>query len=118
MPGGDKSGPAGMGPRTGRAMGYCSGYRSPGFANPGFGRGRGMGMRFGRGHGRGFRHRYYTTGVPGWAAGPYWQDAPAPEYLTKEQELQELKNEADHLQSTLKNIESRIKDLESKSENE
>lgn len=58
MPGGDRTGPAGMGPMTGRAMGYCAGYRTPGFANPA-GRGLGMGMARGRGGGggRGFAMR-------------------------------------------------------------
>ena len=50
MPRGDGTGPAGMGPMTGRAAGYCAGYPVPGFMNPvgggGFwGRGRGMGRR-------------------------------------------------------------------------
>ncbi len=30
MPGGDKTGPLGMGPMTGRAMGYCSGNKTRG----------------------------------------------------------------------------------------
>jgi len=30
MPGGDGTGPAGMGPMTGRAAGYCAGYPVPG----------------------------------------------------------------------------------------
>lgn len=34
MPGGDGTGPMGWGPRSGRAAGYCPGYRSPGYANP------------------------------------------------------------------------------------
>jgi len=34
MPGGDRTGPAGMGPMTGRAAGYCAGYPVPGFMNP------------------------------------------------------------------------------------
>lgn len=47
MPRGDGTGPLGMGPRTGRAAGFCSGFALPGFLNPGgvygmgFGRGRG-----------------------------------------------------------------------------
>ena len=50
MPRGDGTGPAGMGSRTGRGMGYCAGYPTPGFMNPGFGGrggglGRGMGWR-------------------------------------------------------------------------
>ncbi|MFW6102913.1 MAG: DUF5320 domain-containing protein, partial [Chloroflexota bacterium] len=31
MPWGDGTGPAGMGPMTGRGLGYCSGYGAPGF---------------------------------------------------------------------------------------
>ena len=61
MPRGDRTGPAGMGPMTGRGAGYCAGYSVPGFANPafgrglvfGFGRGLGLGFRGGRGGGRG-----------------------------------------------------------------
>ena len=34
MPRGDGTGPAGMGPMTGRAAGYCAGYGVPGFMNP------------------------------------------------------------------------------------
>jgi hypothetical protein len=54
MPGGDRTGPLGLGPRTGRGLGYCSGYAYPGYLNPvypyaGYGRGRGWG---GRGWGR------------------------------------------------------------------
>jgi hypothetical protein len=43
MPGGDRTGPMGTGPMTGRGMGYCAGFPVPGFMNrPGwFGFGRG-----------------------------------------------------------------------------
>jgi hypothetical protein len=34
MPRGDRTGPAGMGPMTGRAAGYCAGSGTPGFMNP------------------------------------------------------------------------------------
>ena len=57
MPRGDRTGPDGIGPMTGRGAGYCAGFNMPGFRNPGprFGRGfgRGMGRVFGRGFGRG-----------------------------------------------------------------
>jgi len=59
MPRGDRTGPVGLGPLTGRAAGYCAGYQVPGYANPCFGRawfGHGYGRRGGRfGHRRGFR---------------------------------------------------------------
>ena len=39
---GDKRGPEGKGPRTGRAMGFCTGHDHPGFVNSGyFSRGEG-----------------------------------------------------------------------------
>lgn len=37
MPWGNGTGPAGLGPMTGRAAGYCAGFNMPGYLNPGFG---------------------------------------------------------------------------------
>ena len=34
MPRGDRMGPGGVGPMSGRAAGYCAGYSGPGFMNP------------------------------------------------------------------------------------
>ncbi len=34
MPFGDGTGPAGAGPMTGRAAGFCAGYQMPGYMNP------------------------------------------------------------------------------------
>ena len=34
MPFGDRTGPAGLGPMTGRAAGFCAGYPVPGYMNP------------------------------------------------------------------------------------
>ena len=33
MPIGDRTGPRGLGPKTGRGVGYCTGFRSPGYQN-------------------------------------------------------------------------------------
>ena len=38
MPAGDRTGPAGMGPMTGRAAGFCAGFGVPGYMNPAVGR--------------------------------------------------------------------------------
>ena len=46
MPFGDGTGPLGLGPMTGRGLGYCTGHGRPGYMIPGFGWGRGRG--FGR----------------------------------------------------------------------
>ena len=44
MPRGDRTGPAGEGPLTGRRMGYCVGDDQPGFISQGKGYGRGFGQ--------------------------------------------------------------------------
>ncbi len=101
MPGGDCTGPQGAGPRTGRGMGYCSGYDQLGFANPAPGFRGGVG--FGReGTGRGWRHRFYATGVPGWVT------------PTPEQETADLKAQADWLKGQLDAIQKRIEEIEPK----
>ena len=79
MPWGNGTGPAGYGPMTGRAAGYCAGYPVPGYMNsgyygsyyypyvqPGYRYGLGYAFsprpRFGRGRRGGFRGR----GFFGW----------------------------------------------------
>jgi hypothetical protein len=52
MPTGDRTGPMGQGSRTGKALGFCSGYDTPGNAK-GFGGGIGRGFVSGRGMGCG-----------------------------------------------------------------
>jgi len=101
MPGRDRTGPLGAGPRTGRGMGYCGVYDRPGFANLtassrgwfGFGRGGG---------GRGWRHRFYATGIPGWVSS------------TPGQEIDDLKAQADLLKAQLDAIQKRIEEITSK----
>ena len=118
MPGGNGTGPAGMGPMTGRGAGFCAGYSVPGYANPvggrgygmGFGRGRGMGRGFGRGFGLG-RVGY---GSPAWAgvANQYPANASFVPTVTSEQELEGLKQQAEFLQSSLSQVSERINQLE------
>lgn len=103
MPGGDRTGPQGMGPMTGRAAGYCAGYDSPAYANPGFGRGYRIGRGYGGGGGRGRRNMYYATGLPGWAR--YGEPDP-------DAQKQSLKNQANALQAHLDLVKKRLSDLE------
>ncbi|HOO21492.1 MAG TPA: DUF5320 domain-containing protein [Kiritimatiellia bacterium] len=105
MPRGDRTGPMGAGPMTGRAAGFCAGYAAPGFAGGGFGRGRGMGG--GRGGGRGFGRGYGPGGGWNWPA----TGAVAP---TGDQELAILQQQAKQLQADMDLIQSRIQDLEAK----
>jgi len=72
MPRGDRTGPMGEGPMTGRGAGYCAGYDVPGCDNPGVSRGFGMGLGRGFGRGRGFgmgRGMRYGAASPAVAAG-------------------------------------------------
>jgi len=48
MPGFDKTGPTGAGPKTGRGMGPCAGGKTSG-GRGGFGRGMGRGRGFAQG---------------------------------------------------------------------
>ena len=122
MPGGNRTGPMGMGPMTGRGAGYCAGFPVPGFLNPGFGRGW---FGRGRGGGRGWRNWFYATGLTGWQraamgspawgfGGPY--AAPVPSAPGKEQQLEMLKNQADYLSGALDEVKKRIDEIESKSQ--
>lgn len=52
MPQGDRTGPEGKGPRTGRGLGRCSGSEEPGYKSD---KPR-QGLRDGKGSGRGFRN--------------------------------------------------------------
>ena len=66
MPKGNKTGPQGWGPRTGRGLGYCAGFSDPGYTkSPRMGMGRGYGSGRGwRGGGRGGGRGYYPSIYP------------------------------------------------------
>jgi hypothetical protein len=122
MPRGDRTGPTGLGPMTGRRGGFCAGFGMPGYANPvpgrgfgmGFGRGRGAWSRGFGGGGRGWRNWYYATGQPGWmrfgaAAAPFTSVDP-------EMEKQALKNQAEAMQGELDAIRRRLEEVEKEAE--
>lgn len=123
MPGGDRTGPAGLGTRTGRGAGFCAGYPVAGYMNPAPGRGGG-GRGWGRGGGGGWGHRhgYLATGLPGWQRGfaPYPYPTPAAASFlplaTKEQELALLKNQAKSCEQALEDLRRRILELGEKLE--
>jgi hypothetical protein len=113
---GNRTGPAGAGPRTGRGAGYCGGYGAPGYASPLTG--RGVGVCWGGG-GHGWRHWYYATGLPGRArpgrgvSWHQWTNEPFFSSPTREQELEELKAQAEYFRESLNAIGRRIEELES-----
>lgn len=112
MPLGDRTGPAGLGPMTGRGAGYCAGYSTPGYANPvpgrGGGYGRGWGRGFGRGWGLGWRRGYPYDANYGYAD-PY---SAYPERISPEQEASMLAEQSKALEKELEAVKKRIKELE------
>ena len=115
MPFGDRTGPQGLGPMTGRAAGYCAGYPVPGYMNPapgrgGWGRGGGWSAGRGRGRGRGFGWR-----ATAWGAPPYWGTPYAPGYGPQE-EAAALKDQARYFEEALQDIKQRIEEIESSAE--
>lgn len=130
MPRGDGTGPAGMGPMTGRAAGYCAGFNRPGFANPAVRGGGGFGRGRGAGGGRGRRNWYFQTGMPGYARAAQGMPAygnPASAYgsarasaqgqagysqPSAEDELKMLRQQSEALSQQLEQINRRIDELE------
>ena len=111
MPRGDRTGPNGLGPMTGRRMGFCTGYNTPGYMNPGategaqnvnrfYGSGRGQGLRrgFGQGFGRRANWNYETPIVQTQYKEP-----------TKEEFLKELEAEKADLEKVIKELKKEKK---------
>jgi hypothetical protein len=116
MPRGNRTGPIGMGPMSGRAAGYCAGFHTAGSENrplwrdfrSGFAQDFGLG---GRGGGYGWRHMFWATELPGWMRlGKY--SAPKPN-SDPARERQALKHQAEDLQSQLDLINKRLNELDS-----
>lgn len=113
MPRGNRTGPRGDGPMSGRGAGYCAGNDRPGFASSGmgYGRGFGRGMAYGQGRGRGmgydgpgFREPdpYYSRTVP-----IYREPSP-------DEEKKYLEDVVKDLEAELENVKTRINELAKK----
>ena len=116
---GDRTGPAGLGPMTGRRAGYCAGYSVPGYQNTTVPRAGYWRTGF-QGGGRGFRNIYNATGLFGWQRGsatPQVQTTPpaatTPPVFTKEQQLEALKKQAEYLKNELEKITRQINAVDS-----
>jgi hypothetical protein len=123
MPGGDRTGPWGSGPMTGRGAGFCAGYSMPGYMNPipgrgwygvgrgGFPRGGGRGRAFGGGRGW-WRGGFY--GHPSYAPfqSQYAPYPPAYHQPSAEEEKKFLQEELASLEDELTAIRERIGELE------
>ena len=101
MPGGDGTGPTGMGPMTGWGRGVCG--------RPGGGRrGSDGGIR---GGGRGRRNRFWTSGRGGWnrwaPTAPYRADVES----APDSERRRLEERSAALEAEQKNISARLEEL-------
>ena len=125
MPGGDRTGPMGTGPMTGRGAGYCAGNPVAGFESAPGGGGRGFGGGGGRRR-RGQRNWFHATGLTGRqraaagmpafgggqvASGAQTEPDDSP-VTNKEQELGTLKQQAETMEQQMKLLRERIEQLE------
>jgi len=124
MPYGDRTGPRGQGPRTGRGMGLCSGYDVAGYANRGGYLQGGRRSYMNTGGGWGHRHWYYATGLPGWMRGgrnfasPYRDASVSAPVSSRIDEMELLREEAAYFEEALADIRERISKLETVPETE
>ncbi|MBN2426348.1 MAG: DUF5320 domain-containing protein [Calditrichaceae bacterium] len=112
MPLGDRTGPLGYGPMTGRASGYCAGYPGPGYIN------LSSGWGFGFGRGRRGRGNWFLGAGRGWwpqtvYGYPYHRDYLYKTEISKEDEIELLKRQADQMQKMLSEVNRRMQELES-----
>ena len=106
MPGFDRTGPQGMGPMTGGGRGLCGsrGGRTGGYRGFGF-RGASPDWPYvGRGRGGYARYAY-----------PGFYDAPAYPYSGRDQDIDELKSQAQAMKEQLAQVEETIKQMSSDS---
>lgn len=94
MPGGDRTGPRGMGPMTGRGAGYCAEYNE-GSLNP-------MPRRGAFARGRGFRAGLFQNESAA---------APVSQQPSKEERIQALEQQKDAIGEGLKRIEKELNEL-------
>ena len=99
MPRGDRTGPNGNGPKTGRGLGYCVGNDTAGYLAMERGRGRGAGY----GRGRGYAHQ--GRGM-GFGFGGYYHG-----YHSGVSEKTLIENEINVLKDQLASLEERLKNL-------
>ena len=119
MPRGDRTGPTGVGPGTGRMKGFCMGFGSSGTLNSSQNSaypGRGGGSR-------GWRNRFFNAGLTGWRRsagfGPRQDTGEFADPglgFEPEPQLETLKAQAGYLEKVLEGIKRRIQKMQSGTE--
>lgn len=118
MPRGNGTGPDGLGPMTGRGLGFCAGYDLPGYMQGGFGGRRGAYGGY-AGYGRGMAWRRgtgYRGYGPGWGVHfrrePIYRQDPPMQVQPYENESSFLKEQEQILRTELELIQQRLTKLE------
>ena len=109
MPQGDRTGPMGQGSGTGRALGLCSGYESPGCMR-GFGQGEGrrrpLGRRKSSNYGKGRRKDR------GRIFGKAFHSFNRGDSLNPEEEIRLLKAETEQLHSLVEDFRKKFDEIQ------
>ena len=119
MPGFDGTGPRGMGPMTGGGRGFCSPW-GIGAALRGYGVPPAVGYGYPYYRGAGAPYPFYGAPAAAPGAAPYpaygapTGQVPFTPQMTKEQELDFLRNQAQAVKGQLEQIEARMRELETK----
>jgi hypothetical protein len=95
MPQGDRTGPDGQGPKSGRGFGYCNGYNHPGYEHTRYQCGRGFRRGYGPGLGRGMLQ-------------PQIKDEVNDEAQSLKQTIYDLETQLDNLKRRLTTLEQSI----------
>ena len=103
MPRGDGTGPMGYGRMTGRGVGYCAGFETPGYANT---------VEFGYGFGRGRRIRRMRHGAALWRCAYFWHPAYVEPEVDVFVERDVLSRQAKILEQQLQLVRKRLSNLE------
>ena len=111
---GDGAGPEGLGPKTGRGVGYCTGYTVPGSQNTTVPR-LGLGRASFQSRGGRYSNIYKATGLTRLQRNATSTGTVnAQQTITQEQRLEALKKQADLLKNELGTITRQINEIESK----
>ena len=123
MPSGDRTGPEGMGPMTGRGLGSCTGDGAPGRA--GGGKMRRFRNRRGRRHGQsgggaGWMRQVEESEKPGVPMNDRVRepDSAPPASETRDEQFEALKQQTQDLSNALEQLKSQIAPLEAPSQDQ
>ena len=120
MPGGDRNGPTGLGPVTGRGLGYCTKHVSPGYAYSSLEARSdyGFGFRGRSGRGRRNRNRYWDPAWDGYSDLERSFVTPYHRGRTLQEEWKWLHEEIKRTDEELKEMKKRISELKEQTEYE